>query len=69
MIKYERGFKGGRHNSASFLVHTVLDEAHVKCTSTLYKCFTSMSENTSVGTGIRSKCDLGMYQAGDSVIL
>lgn len=28
-----------------------------------------MSENNSVGTGIRSKCDLGMYQAGDSVIL
>lgn len=28
-----------------------------------------MAENNSVGTGIRSKCDLGMYQAGDSVIL
>lgn len=37
MIKYERGFKVGRQSSASFLVHTVPDEAHVKCTSTLYK--------------------------------
>lgn len=36
-MKHDRGFKLGRHNSTSRLVHVVLDEAHVKCTSTPFK--------------------------------